>query len=154
MRIGWDEYFMSMAELASKRSSCLRRNVGAVIVKDNQILATGYNGAPKGIPNCCDLNECLRQKMHIPSGERHELCRAVHAENNAITQCAVNGVSCKGGTIYITASPCIMCLKQIINAGILKIVALETYPDKMSEEMLNICNIEFVKYEKPKKPEN
>ncbi len=147
-RIGWDEYFMSMAELASKRSTCLRRQVGAVIVKDNQVLATGYNGAPKGLPNCCDLNECLRQKMNIPSGERHELCRAVHAENNAITQCAVNGVSCKGGTIYVTASPCIMCLKQIINAGILKIVALEIYPDEMSREMLEACNIEFVKYEK------
>ncbi len=145
-RIGWDEYFMSMAELASKRSTCIRRQVGAVIVKDNQIVATGYNGAPKGIPNCCDMNECLRQKMHIPSGERHELCRAVHAENNAITQCAVNGVSCKGGTIYVTASPCIMCLKQIINAGILRIVALEIYPDDLSREMLEICNIEFVKY--------
>ena len=86
--------------------------------------------------------------MNIPSGERHELCRAVHAENNAITQCAVNGVSCKGGTIYITDSPCIMCLKQIINAGIKKIVALEMYPDKMSQEMLNACNIEFIKYKK------
>ncbi len=147
-RIGWDEYFMSMAELAGKRSTCLRRQVGAVIVKDNQILATGYNGAPKGLPNCCDLNECLRQKMNIPSGERHELCRAVHAENNAIIQCAVNGVSCKGGIIYITASPCVMCLKQIINAGIVKIVALEMYPDKMSFEMLKTCNIEFIKYEK------
>ncbi len=147
-RIGWDEYFMSMAELASKRSTCLRRQVGAVIVKDNQILATGYNGAPKGFPNCCDLNECLRQKLNVPSGERHELCRAVHAENNAITQCAVNGVSCKGGTIYVTASPCVMCLKQIINAGILKIVALEIYPDEMSREMLKACNIEFVKYER------
>jgi len=147
-RISWDEYFMSMAELAGKRSTCLRRQVGAVIVKDNQILSTGYNGAPKGLPNCCDLNECIRQKMNIPSGERHELCRAVHAENNAITQCAVNGVSCKGGTIYVTASPCIMCLKQIINAGIIKIVALEMYPDKMSEEMLKTCNIDFVKYSK------
>ncbi len=145
-RIGWDEYFMSMAVLASKRSTCIRRQVGAVIVKENQILATGYNGAPKGLPNCCDLNECLRQKMNIPSGERHELCRAVHAENNAITQCAVNGVSCKGGTIYVTASPCSLCLKQIINAGIVKIIALEMYPDEMSIEMLKACNIEFVKY--------
>lgn len=145
-RISWDEYFMSMAELASKRSTCLRRKVGAVIIKDNQILATGYNGAPKGLPNCCDLGECIRQKMNIPSGERHELCRAVHAENNAITQCAVNGVSCKGGTIYVTSSPCIMCLKQIINAGIKKIITLEIYPDKMSKEMLEMCNIEFIQY--------
>ena len=85
-RISWDEYFMSMAELASRRSTCLRRHVGAVIVRDNQVLSTGYNGAPKGLPNCCDLNECLRKKLGIPSGERHELCRAVHAEANAITQ--------------------------------------------------------------------
>ena len=147
-RISWDEYFMSMAELASKRSTCLRRQVGAVIVKDNQVLATGYNGAPKGLPNCCDIGECLRKKLNIPSGERHELCRAVHAENNAITQCAVNGVSCKGGTIYVTASPCVMCLKQIINAGLKKIVALEMYPDEMSQEMLKACNIEFIKYQK------
>ena len=115
---------MEMAKLAAKRSTCLRRQVGAILVRDNQILATGYNGAPVGLPNCCDLNECIRRKMNIPSGERHELCRAVHAENNAITQCAVNGTSCKGATIYITASPCSMCLKQIINAHIVRIVAL------------------------------
>ncbi len=145
-RISWDEYFMNMAELASRRSTCLRRQVGAVIVKDNQVLATGYNGAPKGTPNCCDLNECLREKLHIPSGERHELCRAVHAENNAITQCAVNGVSCKGGTLYVTASPCNMCIKQIINAGIVRIVAKELYPDEMSKDMLKQSNICFEIY--------
>lgn len=147
-RISWDEYFMNMAELASKRSTCLRRQVGAVLVKENQVLATGYNGAPKGLPNCCDLNECLREKLHIPSGERHELCRAVHAENNAITQCAVNGVSCKGATLYVTASPCNMCLKQIINAGIVRIVAGEIYPDEMSKEMLTQSGIEFEIYNK------
>lgn len=145
-RISWDEYFMNMAVLASKRSTCLRRQVGAVIVKDNQVLATGYNGAPKGVPNCCDLDECLREKLHIPSGERHELCRAVHAENNAITQCAVNGVSCKGGTMYVTDSPCNMCLKQIINAGIVKIIAKRVYPDEMSKEMLKQSGIEFELY--------
>lgn len=145
-RISWDEYFMSMAELASKRSTCIRRQVGAVIVKDNQVVATGYNGAPKGLVNCCDLNECLRKKMNIPSGERHELCRAVHAENNAITQCAVNGVSCKGATLYVTSSPCIMCLKQIINAGLVRIVALEMYPDEMSLDMLRESGIVFEKY--------
>lgn len=145
-RISWDEYFMNMAELASRRSTCLRRQVGAVIVKDNQVLATGYNGAPKGTPNCCDLNECLREKLHIPSGERHELCRAVHAENNAITQCAVNGVSCKRGTLYVTASPCNMCIKQIINAGIVRIVAKEMYPDEMSKDMLKQSKIDFEIY--------
>ncbi len=145
-RISWDEYFMNMAELASRRSTCIRRQVGAVIVKDNQVLATGYNGAPKGLPNCCDLNECLREALHVPSGQRHELCRAVHAENNAITQCAVNGVSCKGGTLYVTDSPCVMCLKQIINAGIVKIVAKKIYPDDMSREMLEQSGIEFILY--------
>ena len=129
-RISWDEYFMSMAELASKRSTCLRRHVGAVIVRDNQVLSTGYNGAPKGLPNCCDLNECLRQKLGIPSGERHELCRAVHAEANAITQCAVNGT------------------RQIINAGIVRIVAEEMYPDEMSLEMLKQSGISFEMFTK------
>lgn len=149
-RISWDEYFMNMAELASRRSTCIRRQVGAVIVKDNQVLATGYNGAPKGLPNCCDLNECLRETLHVPSGQRHELCRAVHAENNAITQCAVNGVSCKGGTLYVTDSPCVMCLKQIINAGIVKIVAKKIYPDDMSREMLEQSGIEFILYNNAK----
>lgn len=143
-RISWNDYFMEMAELASRRSTCLRRKVGAVIVKENQVLATGYNGAPKGLPNCCDIGSCLRQELSIPSGERHELCRAVHAENNAITQCAVNGVSCKGAVLYVTASPCVMCLKQIINAGITKIYAKEFYPDKLSLEMLKQSNIEMI----------
>ncbi len=142
-RISWDEYFMSMAELASKRSTCLRRRVGAVIVKDNQLLSTGYNGAPKGLDNCCDLKECLRETLGIPSGERHELCRAVHAENNAIIQCAVNGVSCKGGTLYVTASPCTMCTKQIINAGIARVVAKEYYPDEMGRKMMEESGIKF-----------
>ncbi len=146
-RIGWDEYFMSMAKLAGKRSTCLRRQIGAVIVKDNQILATGYNGAPKGIPNCCDTNKCIRKELNIPSGKNHELCMAVHAESNAIIQCAVNGVSCKGSSIYVTASPCVMCLKQIINAGITKVVALEMYPDELSQKLLEMSNIEFIIYD-------
>lgn len=146
-RISWDEYFMEMAVLASKRSTCLRRKVGAVLVKDNQVLATGYNGAPKGLKNCCDIGECLRSKLNIPSGQRHELCRAVHAENNAITQCAVNGVSCKGATLYVTASPCAMCLKQIINAGIVKVIALELYPDELSKILMEESTIEFIKYD-------
>ena len=145
-RISWDEYFMNMAELAAKRSTCIRRQVGAVLVRDNQILSTGYNGAPKGLPNCCDLGSCLREELKIPSGERHELCRAVHAENNAITQCAVNGTSCKGATLYVTDSPCIMCTKQIINAGIVRIVAKKIYPDKMSEDMLKESGVEFELY--------
>ncbi len=145
-RISWDEYFMEMASLASRRSTCLRRKVGAVIVKDHQVLATGYNGAPKGLPNCCDIGTCLRKELGVPSGQRHELCRAVHAENNAITQCAVNGVSCKGAVMYVTASPCVMCLKQIINAGITKIYAKEVYPDELSAQMLAQSSIELVKF--------
>jgi dCMP deaminase len=146
-RISWNEYFMKMAELVSERSTCLRRKVGAVLVsEDNRILSTGYNGAPKGLENCCDIGSCLRQQLNIPSGERHELCRAVHAENNAITQCALNGVSCKGAIMYITLSPCNMCLKQIINAGIKKIIAKESYPDELSIEMMKESGIEFIKY--------
>lgn len=147
-RLPWEDYFMKMAELVSERSTCLRRKVGAVLVSnDNRIIATGYNGAPKGLENCCDKGECLRQKLNIPSGERHELCRSVHAENNAIIQCALNGVSCKDATIYITLSPCNMCLKQIINAGIKKIVAKESYPDNLSIEMMKESGITFIKYE-------
>ncbi len=145
-RISWNEYFMEMAELASRRSTCLRRKVGAVIVKDNQVLATGYNGAPKGLANCCDLGTCLRRELKVPSGQRHELCRAVHAEANAITQCAVNGVSCKGAVLYVTDSPCVMCLKQLINAGIVKIYAKHIYPDRLSEDMLMQSNIELIKF--------
>lgn len=145
-RISWDEYFMNMAELASKRSTCLRRQIGAVLVRNNQVLSTGYNGAPKGLPNCCDLNECLREKMGVPSGERQELCRAVHAENNAITQCAVNGTSCKGATLYVTASPCIMCTKQIINAGIVRIVAKEMYAENLGLDMLKDSGVSFELY--------
>ncbi|MCD8089919.1 MAG: dCMP deaminase family protein [Clostridiales bacterium] len=137
---------MEMAELASKRSTCLRRKVGAVIVKENQVLATGYNGAPKGLANCCDLGVCLRQQLGVPSGRRQELCRAVHAESNAITQCAVNGVSCKGAVLYVTASPCVMCLKQIINAGIVKVYAKEIYPDELSMQMLEESRLELVKF--------
>lgn len=146
-RISWDEYFMKIAELASERSTCLRRKVGAVLVScDNHILSTGYNGAPTGLENCCDTGYCLRQKLNIPSGERHELCRAVHAENNAITQCALNGVSCRNAIMYITHSPCNMCLKQIINAGIKKIIAKESYPDELSLKMMEESGIVFVKF--------
>lgn len=141
MRLEWDKYFMEMAILSSKRSTCLRRQVGAVIVKDNRVLATGYNGSPVKMDNCIDTGKCLRKELNIPSGERHELCYAVHAEANAIIQCAVHGVSCKGATIYVTASPCSMCLKQLINAGIKHIVALEYYPDELSKELIDKSDI-------------
>ncbi len=135
-RPSWDEYFMEMAELTAKRSTCLRRNVGAVIVKDKRAVATGYNGAPKGIAHCEEKGGCLREKLSIPSGQRHELCRALHAEQNAIIQAAAMGNSIEGGTIYITHQPCVICAKMIVNAGIKRIVVREGYPDKLAVEIL------------------
>ena len=135
-RPSWDEYFMQMAELTAQRSTCLRRQVGAIIVKEKHIIATGYNGAPKGLPHCEELGGCLREKLEIPSGERHELCRALHAEQNAIIQAATLGQSIEGATIYITHQPCIICAKMIINAGISRIVIRRGSPDAMSRGML------------------
>ena len=135
-RPSWDEYFMQMAELTAQRSTCLRRQVGAIIVKEKHIIATGYNGAPKGLPHCEELGGCLREKLEIPSGERHELCRALHAEQNAIIQAATLGQSIEGATIDITHQPCIICAKMIINAGISRIVIRRGYPDEMSRGML------------------
>ncbi|MBO4235988.1 MAG: dCMP deaminase family protein [Firmicutes bacterium] len=136
-RPSWDEYFMEMAELTATRSTCLRRHVGAVIVKNKHIIATGYNGAPKGISHCAELGGCLREKLGVPSGERHELCRALHAEQNAIIQAATLGESVEGASIYITHQPCVICSKMIINAGIDKIVVKEGYPDELAEELLS-----------------
>ena len=137
----WDEYFMMMAVLTSTRSTCLRRRVGAVIVKDKHIIATGYNGAPRGLSHCTDTGKCIREELNIPSGERHELCRALHAEQNAIIQAATLGQSIEGATIYITTQPCIICAKMIINSGIKRIVIKEGYPDKVAVEMLKEAGI-------------
>jgi len=140
----WDEYFMEMAKLISRRSTCMRRQVGAVIVQDRHLVASGYNGAPRGLPHCEDLGGCLREKMGIPSGERHELCRALHAEQNAIIQAATTGLSIEGATIYITHQPCIICAKMIINAGIRKIIVNEGYPDEMSVKILDEAGLKIV----------
>lgn len=134
-RPSWDEYFMEMAEVAQKRSTCLRRKVGAVIVKDKRIMATGYNGVPTGIAHC-EERGCLREQMKVPSGQRHELCRGLHAEQNAIIQAAHLGQSIAGGTLYCTNQPCVICAKMIINAGIKRIVIKDGYPDELAEEML------------------
>lgn len=142
----WNEYFMKIAQLVSTRSTCLRRKVGAVIVRDNQILATGYNGAPKGVPHCAETG-CLREKLNIPSGERHEICRGVHAEQNAIIQAAVNGVSIRNATIYCTHQPCSICAKMIINAEIEAIVIGEEYPDALAREMISNTNIMMVHFD-------
>ena len=141
-RISWDEYFMQMAELTAKRSTCLRRHVGAVIVKDRHVIATGYNGAPTGIKHCDERGGCLREKLHVPSGQRHELCMALHAEQNAIIQAASMGHSIAGGTIYVTHQPCIICAKMIINAGIREIIVREGYPDEMARDVLAEAGIE------------
>lgn len=144
-RPDWDEYFMEMAALTARRSTCLRRQVGAVIVQNKHIIATGYNGAPRGLAHCGDLEGgCLRQQLGVPSGERHELCRALHAEQNAIIQAAALGNSIEGGTIYITHQPCVICAKMIINAGIQRIVVQEGYPDQMSVDILAEAGLKII----------
>ena len=146
-RPSFDEYFIEIAKVVAKRSTCLRNKVGAVIVKDKRILTTGYNGAPSGMPHCLDIG-CLREKLKVPSGERQELCRGLHAEQNAIIQAAVHGVSIKGSTLYTTHCPCILCAKMIINAGIKKVVYLNDYADKRGIELLKEAGIEVVKFER------
>ena len=135
-----DEYFMKMAHLAKTRSTCLRRKVGAVIVMDNRVLSTGYNGAPKGLAHCRDVG-CAREKLNIPPGERHELCRGVHAEQNAIIQAAVFGTSIKNGIIYTTNHPCVVCAKLLINACIQEIVYDDDYVDDLAKEVLSQSNV-------------
>ena len=141
-RPSWPEYFMSIAQLVATRSTCLRRAVGAVLVKDKRILATGYNGAPTGIRHCIETG-CLRERLQVKPGEKHELCRGLHAEQNVIIQAAYYGVMTQGTTLYSTHKPCIICSKMIINAGIKKIVFLDGYPDALADEMLAEANIEL-----------
>ncbi|MCQ2362809.1 MAG: cytidine/deoxycytidylate deaminase family protein [Acidaminococcaceae bacterium] len=142
----WDEYFMEMAQVAAKRSTCLRRSVGAVIVKNKQILASGYNGTPMGLPHCEEVG-CLREQLKVPSGKCHELCRGVHAEQNAITQAAYHGVSVRGGTIYVTHQPCVVCTKMLINAGIERVVYANPYPDKLAQEMMGQSRMKIEVFE-------
>ena len=145
MRPTWDEYFMDIVELIKTRSTCQRRQVGALIVKDKRILATGYNGAPMNCKHCSEIG-CLRDELNIPSGQRHELCRAIHAEQNAIVQAAYSGTSVKDSTLYVSHQPCILCAKMIINAGITKIIFKGEYPDPMAMEMLKEAGIRIVKF--------
>ena len=144
-RPSWDEYFMEIARLVSTRSTCLRRQVGAVLVKDKRILATGYNGAPARLPHCLEVG-CLREQEGVPPGERHELCRGLHAEQNAIIQAAYHGVSIRGATLYCTHHPCIICTRMIINAGIERVVYLEGYPDPLSEDMLKESEVKVERF--------
>lgn len=142
-RLSWDEYFLEITRLVARRSTCLRRQVGAIIVKDRRILATGYNGAPTGLAHCSEVG-CLREKLKIPSGERQELCRGLHAEQNAIIQAAVYGVGMSGATLYCTHQPCILCAKMLVNAGIKRIVVLENYSDSFAQGILSEAGVELI----------
>jgi len=143
-RPSWDEYFLEVADLVSKRSTCLRRRVGAVLVNNKKILATGYNGAPSGVSHCIDIG-CLREKLKIPSGQRHELCRGLHAEQNVILQAALHGISTKGSCLYVTNQPCSICAKMLINAGIGEIIISDGYPDEMALKFLKEAKVKVRK---------
>ncbi len=149
-RPSWEEYFMDITHLVAKRSTCLRRQVGTVLVKDKKILATGYNGAPSRTEHCLDIG-CLREKQGIPSGERHELCRGLHAEQNAIIQAAYHGVEIRGATLYCTNYPCMICSKMIINAGIVKVVYEDGYADALAKGMLKESGIKIEKFNRKSK---
>lgn len=141
-RAPWSQYFMDITCLVAERSTCLRRKVGAIAVKDKRILATGYNGAPAGVPHCLEVG-CLRTQLGIPSGQRHEICRGLHAEQNVIIQAAVHGISLKGAEIYCTHQPCLICTKMLINCGITKVYFLEAYPDELAAAMIREAGIPF-----------
>lgn len=146
-RPSWDDYFLRITDLVASRSTCLRRKVGAVLVREKRILATGYNGAPQGLAHCLEIG-CLREKEAVPSGQRHELCRGIHAEQNVIIQAARHGVSTIGSTLYCTTHPCIICTKMLINAGVAAIYYTEGYPDQLSADMLAEAAIPTTKVEK------
>ena len=141
-RPSWDEYFMKLANDVSTRTTCLRRAVGCVIVKDNRILATGYNGVPSGLRHCAETG-CLREKLGVASGQRHEICRGLHAEQNAIIQAAKYGIDIRGSKIYVNTQPCVVCAKMIINAGILEIIYQNPYDDELSRELIGESGIKM-----------
>jgi len=142
-RPSWDEYFLEIAKLVASRSTCLRRQVGAVFVRDKRMLATGYNGAPSGLKHCEEVG-CIREREGIPPGERHELCRGIHAEQNAILQAAQFGISLRDSMLYCTTQPCVLCAKMLINTGIKRMVVLGGYPDSLAREMLKEARVDIV----------
>jgi dCMP deaminase len=146
-RPSWDDYFLQMAQLVSKRSTCLRRQVGAVAVRDKRVLATGYNGAPSGLTHCTDIG-CIREKLKIPSGQRQELCRGLHAEQNVIIQAGIHKVELKDSTLYVTNQPCVTCTKMLISVGVKEIVILEGYPDELARQMLKEAGIKVRRMKK------
>lgn len=145
----WDSRFMQLADLVATWSSCYQENrhIGAVIVKDKRIITTGYNGAASGIESCTDRNECIRRTLNIASGTRHEICYAIHAEQNAIIQAAKLGISVEGATLYCTHQPCVICAKMIINSGIKRVVFKEGYPDDFSLTMFDKANVTIEKFD-------
>jgi dCMP deaminase len=144
-RPGWDDYFMKITQVVGERATCVKRSVGAIIVKDNRILSTGYNGAPKGMKHCEEVG-CIRVEMNVPSGARHELCRGLHAEQNAIIQAAWHGVKIEGGTMYCTYQPCVICVKMMLNAGIKRLVYSGSYPDELAMKMIKESGLPVTKY--------
>lgn len=142
-RLAWPDYFMKIAHLVAERSTCLRRQVGAVAVRDQRILATGYNGAPSHVAHCLDVG-CVRERIGIPSGQRHELCRGLHAEQNLVVQAAILGLSLSGTEVYCTHQPCLICSKMLINCGIVKIWYASGYPDELALQMLAEANVALV----------
>ena len=145
-RPSWDQYFMDITRLVATRSTCLRRQVGAILVKERNILATGYNGVPSGISHC-DAAGCLRERLNVPSGERHELCRGLHAEQNAIIQAARHGINIDGSILYCTTMPCIICTKMLINAGITTVIYAEGYADELAREMIGETGIKLIHFD-------
>lgn len=141
-RPSWDEYFMTLADEVCTRTTCTRRAVGAVIVKDHRILCTGYNGVPTGMHHCAEVG-CLREQLGVPSGQRQEICRGLHAEQNAIIQAARYGIDIRGASIYITTQPCVTCAKMLINAGIAEIIFKNPYPDELSMSMLDEAGMKY-----------
>lgn len=144
-RPSWDQYFIDITRLVATRSTCIRRQVGAILVKNRNILATGYNGTPSGIRHCSETG-CLRDQLGIPSGERHELCRGLHAEQNAIIQAARHGINIDGAALYCTTMPCVICTKMLINAGISQITYVDGYPDELAQSMLAESSVKAVRF--------
>ncbi len=145
----WDERFMELSKTIGTWSSCYQQNrkIGAVIVRNKRILTTGYNGAPAGVSSCVERGECMRRKLNIPSGTQHELCYAIHAEQNAIIQAAKLGITIEGATMYCTHQPCVICAKMIVNSGISRVIYGEGYPDEFSIRIFEMANVELLKFE-------
>jgi len=149
VRPPWDSYFLKIAMLVAERSTCLRHNVGAVLVKDKRLLTTGYNGASSGVEDCAEIGECIRDTKGIPSGQRHEICRAVHAEQNVIIQAGLHGIHTGGSTLYCTHSPCIICAKMVVNAKIVKCITYAKYADEEARDFLSDSGVDLQFLEKP-----